>query len=253
MLRAMQNASSPRAAWPAWLTTRPIAHRGLHDAQRPENTCAAFEVALAHGYPIELDIHVLSDGEVIVFHDGDLLRATGLARSLQQETRTSIRTHRVFGSAETIPSLRDVLALVNGRVPLLIEIKAHGAYAASGAAILALLSSYTGPFALQSFNPWALAYFRRRAPHILRGQLGGPLRGDGLRPAERLASEHLVTWLVSRAHFVNYDLGALPAAWVTMVTRALSLPLLAWTVRSEEDKQRAEALRVNYVFDNVRP
>lgn len=253
MLSAMQNASVPGGAWPAWLTTRPIAHRGLHDKDRPENTCAAFAAALAHGYPIELDIHVLPDGEVIVFHDEDLRRATGLARPLALETRTSIRAHRVFGSAEGIPTLAEVLALVNGQVPLLIEIKAHGIRSAFGAPILELLEDYEGPFAIQSFNPWALVYFRKHAPHILRGQLGGPLHGDGLRPFDRWASQYLLTCFVSHAHFVNYDLRALPDAWVTQFTRAFSLPLLAWTVRSEEDKRRAEALSVNYVFDNVRP
>jgi glycerophosphoryl diester phosphodiesterase len=259
MLGAMQDAASPaaqllaRPATPTWLTTRPIAHRGLHDAQRPENTCAAFAAALASDYPIELDVHVLPDGEVIVFHDGDLLRATGQARALAQETRASIRTHRVFDSNEGIPTLRDVLAQVNGKVPLLIEIKSRDARTTVGPAILALLSTYHGPFAIQSFDPWALAYFRKHAPDVVLGQLAGPLRDDGLRLGERLASQRLVTWLVSRAHFVNYDLQALPDLWVTRVTRALSLPLLAWTVRSETDRKRAEALHVNYVFDHVRP
>jgi glycerophosphoryl diester phosphodiesterase len=252
-LSLMQNASSSRRPLPAWLTRAPIAHRGLHDAKNPENTCAAFEAALARGYAIELDIHVLADGEVIVFHDDDLVRAAGVKRALRQETRSSIRAHRVFGSAEAIPSLRDVLTLVDSRVPLLIEIKAGAFDPASGPPILALLSAYAGPFAIQSFNPWALAYFRQRAPWILRGQLGGPLREDDLSVVERVASQRLVTWLISRAHFVNYDLRALPDPWVTAVTRAVSLPLLAWTVRSEEDKHKAEALHVNYVFDHVRP
>jgi glycerophosphoryl diester phosphodiesterase len=248
----MQNAASHQAL-PAWLTSRPIAHRGLHDAQRPENTCAAFEAALARDYAIELDIHVLPDGEVIVFHDADLLRATGQARALHAEDARSLRAYRVFGSDQAIPTLREVLALVDGKVPLLIEIKAHGMHTALGPPIQALLSGYRGPFAIQSFNPWVLAYFRKLAPHMLRGQLAGPLRDDKLKQVERLASQHLVTWLISRAHFINYDLRALPDAWVTQVTRTLSLPLLAWTVRSEQDKQKAEALRVNYVFDHVRP
>jgi glycerophosphoryl diester phosphodiesterase len=256
MLAPMHIASlnAPRRpALPDWLTTRPIAHRGLHDGERPENTCAAFEAALARGYPIELDVHVLPDGEVVVFHDDDLMRAAGVARTLAQESRTSIRSYRVFGSEQTIPSLREVLALVNGRVPLLIEIKARDAPGALGPPILALLSAYRGPFALQSFNPWALAYFHRHAPEIVCGQLGGPLKDDNLKFAERLASEHLVTWLVSRAQFLNYDLRALPNRWVKGVARMFSLPLLAWTVRSEGDKRKAEALGVNYVFDHVRP
>jgi glycerophosphoryl diester phosphodiesterase len=252
MLATMQIASM-NAALPEWLTKRPIAHRGLHDRARPENTCAAFEAALARDYPIELDVHVLPDGEVVVFHDDDLVRAAGVSRTLAEESRTSIRAYRVFGSDQAIPSLREVLALVSGRVPLLIEIKARAARTALGPPIQALLSDYRGPFALQSFNPWALAYFHRHAPEMVCGQLGGPLKDDALKLTERLASEHLVTWFVSRAQFLNYDLRALPNRWVTHVARTLSLPLLAWTVRSEEDKQKAEALGVNYVFDHVRP
>ncbi len=249
----MHYATTGRATAPDWLTTLPIAHRGLHDRERPENTLAAFEAALERGYPIELDVHVLPDGEVVVFHDDDLVRATGMKRRLSQEDRSSIGAHRVFGSDQAIPSLRAVLALVAGRVPLLIEIKARDAQVALGPPLLALLSGYRGPFALQSFNPWALAYFRRHAPEVVCGQLGGPLRDDGLKPLARVASEYLATCLVSRPHFVNYDLRALPNPWVQRLARALSLPLLAWTVRSEQDKRKAEALGVNYVFDHVRP
>lgn len=249
----MHYATTGRATVPDWLTTIPIAHRGLHDPERPENTLAAFDAALARAYPIELDVHVLRDGEVVVFHDEDLARATGARRRLCEEDAASIRAHRVFGSDQGIPSLREVLAQVAGRVPLLIEIKARDAQTALGPPLLALLSGYRGPFALQSFNPWALAYFRRHAPEIVCGQLGGPLREDDLKPLDRIASEYLATCLVSRPHFVNYDLRALPSAWVQRLARVLSLPLLCWTVRNEQDKRKAEALGVNYVFDHVRP
>lgn len=238
---------------PAWLTSQPIAHRGLHDAERPENTLPAFEAALAAGYPIELDVHVLPDGEVIVFHDDDLKRATGNARSLLDETRSSIRGHRVFGSSHGIPSLRDVLGLVQGKVPLLIEIKAKQHIDGADQAVFASLVGYSGPFALQSFNPWTLRWFRTHARHLIFGQLGGPLKDDGLSALERFASQRLLTLAVSRPHFVNYDLRALPDAWLTTLLRATRLPLLAWTVRNEADKQKAEALGINYVFDHVRP
>lgn len=244
---------APSAAVPEWLTRRPIAHRGLHDATRPENTLPAFEAALQAGYPIELDVHVLPDGEVIVFHDDDLSRATGSKRGLLEEDRQSIRRHRVFGSDAGIPSLREVLALVQGKVPLLIELKAPQQVEGSEQAVFASLVGYAGPFALQSFNPWCLSWFRKHARHIVCGQLGGPLRDEGLRRFDRLASQRLLTLAVSRAQFLNYDLRALPDFWVSTVLRATRLPLLCWTVRDEADKKKAEGLGINYVFDHIRP
>jgi glycerophosphoryl diester phosphodiesterase len=254
MMATFMNWPVPSArVLPEWLTTRPIAHRGLHDAARPENTLAAFEAALAAGYPIELDVHVLSDGEVIVFHDDDLSRAVGVARSLLHETRSSIRAHRVFGTSHGIPSLRDVLTLVDGKVPLLIEIKAHRHVEGYEQSVFRSLVGYVGAFALQSFNPWTLRWFRTHAPHVVCGQLGGPLRDDGLSAFERFASQRLLTLGVSRAQFLNYDLRALPDAWLSAVQHATGLPVLCWTVRDEADRQKAEALKLNYVFDNVRP
>jgi glycerophosphoryl diester phosphodiesterase len=253
MATFMTGVSSSARVLPEWLTTRPIAHRGLHDAARPENTLPAFEAAMAAGYPIELDVHVLSDGEVIVFHDDDLKRATGLARSLLEETRSSIRAHRVFGTSHGISCLRDVLALVDGKVPLLIEIKAHRHVDNYEQAVFRSLVGYAGPYALQSFNPWTLSWFRKHAPHVVCGQLGGPLREDGLSAFERIASQRLLTLAVSRAQFLNYDLRALPDTWLGTVQRATGLPLLCWTVRNEADRQKAEALKLNYVFDNLRP
>jgi glycerophosphoryl diester phosphodiesterase len=248
----MNKAQKRARALSAWLTTRPIAHRGLHSADAPENTLPAFEAALAANYPIELDVHVLRDGEPIVFHDADLLRAAGVARSLHDEDRDSIRRHHVFGGAHGIPSLSEVLRLVDGKVPLLIEIKAS-ARAPRPRAVLDALAGYRGPVALQSFDPWTLRWFARHAPELPRGQLAGPLRDDSVGRFERLASRRLLAALVSRPHFLNYDLRALPDPWVALVARAARLPLLCWTVRSDADRRKAEQLGLNYVFDHVRP
>lgn len=245
---------------PAWLTNTPIAHRGLHGEAGPENSLPAFEAACQAGYPIELDVHVLPDREVIVFHDHDLLRAAGVARSLDEEDRHSIRKYRLFGSACEIPTLSQVLACVRGRVPLLIEIKTQRGRKARPLArkpdcapIMQQLASYAGEFAVQSFNPDALAWFRRHAPQVLRGQLAGPLRDDGLHPFERFASQRLLSALISRPHFVNFDLHGLPDAWVNLACKIFDWPLLSWTVRTLEDQRKADALGVNYVFDHVRP
>jgi len=238
---------------PAWLTSRPIAHRGLHGAAAPENSLPAFEAAIAAGYPIELDVHVLRDGEVVVFHDEDLLRAAGVSRSLLEEDRSSIRAHRLFGGAFGIPTLREVLALVQGKVPLLIEIKAKHGMPGAAREVFERLVGYSGPLAVQSFDPRTVAWFHAHAPHIPRGQLSGPLREDPVGALERFASRRLLTLALSRPHFVNYDLRALPDGWLGLLARVTGLAILCWTVRSEADLHKARALGLNFVFDHVRP
>lgn len=243
----------PRAPLPAWLTTVPVAHRGLHSPGVPENTMPAFEAAVRAGYPIELDVHVLPSGQVIVFHDHDLKRAAGLAQSLQHVDEHTLRAARLFGTDQRIPLFSELLELVAGKVPLLVEIKAHHQVSGVAPAIHAQLAGYRGDVALQSFNPYVLSWFRDHAPNLPCGQLAGPLFNDGLSTFERLASRTLLSMLVSRPDFINYDLTALPDRWVDLVRSRLSLPLLCWTVRTQQQQRQAEALGINYVFDHVRP
>lgn len=239
---------------PSWLRTRPVAHRGLHDARAPENTLPAFEAAARAGYPIELDVHMLGDGTVVVFHDDDLARATRVARDLSEETGQSIRTHKLFDTEYGIPTLSEVLELVAGRVPVLVEIKNGRSQRGVEQAVYRQIERYHGELAIQSFNPFAVAWFARNAPHVIRGQLAGPLEDHpGLTRVQRFATRHLLTTLWSWPHFVNYDLQALPNAWVQGLARSADVPLLCWTVRNARDKSRADALGVNYVFDAIRP
>lgn len=250
--RAGLRSSTPGSA--SWVTTRPIAHRGLHATDAPENTLPAFEAAARAGYPIELDVHMLPDGTVVVFHDDDLLRAAQLPRPLAEETGLSIREHRLFGTSHGIPSLSEVLELVAGRVPVLVEIKNRHDQQGVEQAVFQQLVRYHGELAVQSFNPFAVAWFARHAPHILRGQLAGPLEDDeGLTAFQRFATRRLLSALWSRPHFINYDLRGLPDAWVQNVARMAGLPLLCWTVRSPVDKNKADKLGANYVFDDLRP
>jgi glycerophosphoryl diester phosphodiesterase len=253
-LRSRAELGASTAGSASWLSTRPIAHRGLHSTEAPENTLPAFEAAARAGYPIELDVHMLPDGTVVVFHDDDLLRAAQLQRPLSQETALSIRSHRLFGTSHGIPSLSEVLELVAGRVPVLVEIKNRHDQQGVEQAVFQQLLRYHGELAVQSFNPFAVAWFGKYAPHITRGQLAGPLEEDeGLTSFQRFATRRLLSALWSRPHFINYDLRGLPDRWVQNVARMAGLPLLCWTVRTPADKSKADALGANYVFDNLRP
>ena len=201
---------------PDWLTDLPFAHRGLHDADAgvPEHTRAAFEAAIAAGYGIELDVRLSADGVVMVFHDVLLDRVTAATGRLANRNADELSRLSLSGCDETIPTLAEVLGLIGGRAPLLVEIKQLGRDVVPlASATRRTLADYGGPYAVQSFNPLTLAWFRRHAPEVCRGQIatrgsrGDPDRHAGL--AGFFAS-HLLTCIMSRPHFIAYDILDLP-------------------------------------------
>jgi glycerophosphoryl diester phosphodiesterase len=245
---------------PDWLRTRPIAHRGLHKeaAGIIENTPTAFEKAAEAGYPIELDVHLSADGEVIVFHDDTLDRLTGMTGPLAAQPASVLTGLRIRGSGDTIPTLSAVMDQIGGRVPLLIELKSFGSTTIGPmeSAIAALLENYRGEAAVQSFNPYSMGWFARNADAIPRGQLSGAYsgRGDDARlPAyQRFALRHLMLNYISRPHFIAYEAGALPAR-APARARKRGLPLIAWTVRDEHEANRLAPHADNIIFENFQP
>ncbi|MGK7890136.1 MAG: glycerophosphodiester phosphodiesterase family protein [Leptolyngbyaceae cyanobacterium] len=233
-----------------WMLERAIAHRGLHSGVAvPENSMGAFAAALAHNHPIELDVQLLADGQVVVFHDTHLDRMTGQAGAIAHQTRDTLKPLRLLGTDEHIPCLSEVLALINGRVPLLIEIKNEGKAGALEAAVLAVMSDYTGEFAIQSFNPYSLIWFKQHAPHIVRGQLSSNFKEANLTWLLKVILGNMLLNWASAPHFIAYDLNALPNLATTIANRIFKRPLLAWTVRSQADHQRALQYADNIIFD----
>ncbi|MBU6229355.1 MAG: glycerophosphodiester phosphodiesterase [Cyanobacteria bacterium REEB459] len=233
-----------------WITTQPIAHRGLHWGQEiPENSLLAFEAAIAANHPIELDLQLLADGQLAVFHDNTLNRLTGQPGRIAQQTLASLRQYRLYHTDQTIPCLGEVLALVNGRVPLLLEIKNQGRVGPLEAALLRTLKTYRGEFAVQSFNPLALQWFHHHAPEIWRGQLSSDF-SQSSRPwhLSMIHSNLLVNW-ISQPHFIAYDLQALSKRCTTVLRDIFHIPLITWTVRSQDDQARAQHYADNYIFE----
>lgn len=240
---------------PSWIVDKPFAHRGLHDAAAriPENTIAAFDAAIASGYAIELDVRQVRDGALVVFHDSDLNRACGIDRELSDLAWEDVKQTGIFGTEHRIPLLDEVLALTAGRVPLLVELKKDGAHRGIERALDETLSGYKGPFAVQSFSPTALRWFRKHGVGAPLGHVAGPLTDEDITTLRKLSSRWLLGALVSRPDFINYDLRAMPSAWVDIVSRLASLPVICWTVKTDDDKRKVERLGLNYVFENVRP
>ena len=195
----------------SWLVETPIAHRGYHDKTAPENSLAAFSKAVEKGYAIELDVQLLADDTVVVFHDESLARMTSNDGYLKYLNKDDIKSLKLAGTKETIPTLAEVLALVDGKVPLLIEVKNKYKVGKLEQAVINLLKHYKGEFAIQSFNPYSLAYFKKHAPNFLRGQLSGYFKGEKLGWLKKLVLKSMrLNKKVSEPHFISYEANALP-------------------------------------------
>lgn len=233
---------------PAWLTDRPFAHRGLHSPQAPENSLAAFEAAAAAGHPIELDVHLSSDGHVVVFHDDDLTRLAGDPRAISDVPLAELRQMRLLGTDQTIASLAEALELIDGRVPVLVEIKNRGEVGPLEDAVAEELSRYSGDVAVMSFNPFSLSRVESVAPHITRGQLSGTFEDEDLPAYQVFALRQLMMNWKSRPHFIAYEFEALPS-WPTSLQRMRGRPLLAWTLDDPDSAEFAAGLADNLICD----
>ena len=236
-----------------WLTSAPVSHRGLHDLKAgvPENSLAAFEASCRAGLPIELDIRILGDGTVVVFHDKDLKRIANDPRRVSNLGKTDLAKISLLGTAERLPTLAETLDLVAGRVPLLIEIKnEHHHAGALEQKLYQQIKNYHGDFAVISFNPISLAWFARRHPQILRGQTSSHLpvlRLDYLAPVHA-GLKHLAFNSLSQPHFIIYNHRGLTMR-APRRARRLGMQVLAYTIRSEAE--RVEALKYcdNIIFE----
>lgn len=236
----------------AWLAEVPFAHRGLHDSAAPENSLAAIQKAVAAGYGIEIDVHLSADGRVVVFHDYNLKRMTGLDKELKDLTWAQLQELRLAGTEQRIPLLTEVLDLVGGQVPLLVEIKNEGKVGPLEQAVIEDLRGYDGDFALQSFNPFVLRYVRDAAPDFIRGQLSSSFKGDDLAPIKVFLLKYLLLNFISRPVFVSYACGALPK-WFARRLRQKGLYLLAWTAKDVDEYIGAREIFDNVIFEGFTP
>lgn len=215
-----------------------FAHRGYHCIEKgiPENSIPSFRAAISRGYGIELDVHLSKDGQLIVFHDDTLERICGRPEQIENLSLKELKTCRLSNTDETIPLLTDVLSLVDGRVPLLIELKIPKTSLKICQKTWDVLSRYQGPFMVQSFNTLGIWWFRRHVPHVLRGQLSSNLTADNLpepwiRP---LFVKHLLGNVLGRPDFISYKLADLPSFEVWFLKRFLRLPIAVWTLRTPD-------------------
>lgn len=247
---------------PSWLVAKPIAHRGLHDKANGviENTLSAAEAAIARGFPIECDIQLTADGEAVVFHDFELDRLTGdkgllIERKLADLTKIDIAGAK---GGDKIPSLKQFLDTVAGRVPLVIEVKSkfNGDMTLTKR-VCEILKDYRGPFVVKSFDPDIVATLRAIAPHITRGIIGElhyASKNDEILSSEtkhRLAN--LLHFAESQPQFVSWKVDDLPCAGPYLCKVLGNLPVMTWTVRNPEQRDRAEKHADQMVFEGFLP
>lgn len=236
----------------SWIEETPIAHRGLHGDEAPENTVAAFQRAIEAGYAIEIDVRLSADGVPIVFHDASLERLTGHEDHVHEVDWSRLGDLRLLDTSHQIPSLSQVLDLVDGQVPLLVELKNHGRPGRLETQVHEQLDGYDGQAAVQSFNPRSMRWYKRNAPELARGQVAGRFRGVPLEKYKLFLLERLMLNGFSRPNFVAYEHSALPY-WPVTLHRWLGIPVLAWTVRSEDEQERIEDHVDNVIFEGYRP
>jgi glycerophosphoryl diester phosphodiesterase len=243
-----------------WLTARPVAHRGLHDAGAGviENTPSAFAAAAAANYAIECDLQISADGEAMVHHDGALGRLTDGSGRLDELTSAELRRVAFKATTDRMISAGELCDLVAGRVTLVIELKSDRAgdwrLAARAAAVL---SGYAGPVAVMSFDPAQIAPLRTSAPLLTRGIVAEGASGHLDREPALARGKRAFAYGrdVLRAHpqFIAYSVKDLPAPLPLAARHLYAMPLLTWTVRSMEERQRAARWADQMIFEGFRP
>ena len=228
---------------------RLVAHRGLHDGNRtiPENSLPAFARAVEKGRAIELDVHLTADNQLVVFHDEQLKRMTGVPGVVEQWRLSDLRQLRLMGTEYGIPTLDEALDLVAGRVPLLLEIK-NFITANVGRLekrLIARLDRYPGQVILESFNPEVLVWLHRRAPRYIRGQLGNYLDEN---KGFSFYSGHLMFNPLAKPDFIAFDVHKIDYR-LRQACKKRGVPLFGWTVRTEEDLKRARQLCDGVIYE----
>lgn len=232
------------------------AHRGLHsrEAGIPENSMAAFLQAVEAGYGIELDVQLTKDQKAVVFHDFTLQRVCGTEGKVSDFTYSELQKFTLHETQERIPLLSDVLTLVNGKIPLLIEIKCPDWKTHVCEKVDEVLTEYRGEYTIESFNPFALLWYRRHRPKICRGQLAMNFqRQEGNYGPECFVARHLLTNFLTKPDFIAYDIRDKEAVSKNLCRKLFGCPSAAWTVRSKEQLKKIRPYYDSFIFEGFYP
>jgi len=232
------------------------AHRGLHDNETdaPENSMKAFKQAVDAGYGIELDVQMTADGQVVVTHDFNLKRICGVEKQVNELTYAELQQYPILKSDERIPLFTDFLKLVDGKVPLVVELKCRNGKDPIAAEADKILREYKGVYCIESFDPRVLLWYKKNHPEVVRGQLSGNLnkenKAKGAMKLVYWALTHLLLNVATRPDFIAYDIHYNEPA--RRLCRLMGAPNVAWTVRTREEYEKAKKSYDLFIFEKVK-
>ena len=231
------------------------AHRGLWNATVPENSLRAFAMAAQEGYGIELDIQLSRDKQIMVFHDGNLKRMCGIDKMLTDMTCKELKALSLKGTDQSIPTLAEVLYLIDGRVPLIIELKSNAGDAELCKRLAAMLDKYHGAFCVESFDPTLVAWFKKYRPRYARGQLVTKMkkRESVKETVGSFCLSRLMANVLSRPDFIAVDGRLQNSLMIRACHKLFKAPIFVWTVRTERDMERCIEVRYNFIFEKIKP
>lgn len=233
------------------------AHRGLHGNGVPENSMAAFRLALEAGYGIELDVHLLKDGGLGVMHDSNMKRTAGVERKLEDLTTEELTRFHLESTEETIPDFHDVLKLFNGKAPLIIELKSDGNNAAQlSKTVCELLDTYEGPYCLESFDPRCVLWIKKHRPEMIRGQLAENFvirDTDGVPFILRWVMTKQVANFITKPDFIAYRFEDRVRLGNRICRNFWGLQGVSWTIKTKENYDTAVKEGWIPIFEGIRP
>lgn len=252
---AVHPASDSKTRMKPFLQTK-FAHRGLWDMTQgiPENSMPAFKSAVENGYAIEFDVHLTADDKLVVFHDSSLMRMCKVQGKIEEMTWEELSRLTLADTQHRIPLFSEVLEEVNGKVPLLIELKLPSTDTRMCSFVYEQLKEYKGKYLIESFNPFALCWFKKNAPEILRGQLASKdSQSESIPYILRLVSASLLVNLLSRPNFIAYNIQTKFGFGFKINRNVYRVPIFAWTVRSREEYTKVLPEYDGVIFERFIP
>ena len=226
-----------------------IAHRGYHNNKKgiPENSVLAFKKAIDNNYLIELDVRLTKDKKLVVFHDDNLKRVCGVNKRVKDLTYRELLKYNLFDTTQKVPLFSDVIKLVNGRVPILIETKYHNRYGILEKILINELSNYKGLYAIQSFYPMSLLWLKRNTKHIPIGLLSSNFKND-LNQLKSIIGKTLILDLFFKTDFISYDIKGLPNNYLSY--KRDKKKIVIWTIKNKKDYDLARQYTDALICEN---
>ena len=228
-------------------------HRGLHNKAIgiPENSLLAFKESLKRNRPIEFDIHLLLDGNIVVFHDDNLYRMTGYNKDIKTCTYNDIKQLKLLDTKEKIPLLQEVLKLVDGEVLLDIELKYSQPAGKLEEKVCEYLDEYKGQFVVSSFNPLSIRWFKKHRPHYIRGTIAYETKVyERLGMIQKFIYKNMLLNFICKPDFIAYRLHSLPNKRVENYKKQ-GYPILVWTIKSDDDLKKAKKYGDSFIYEKI--